>query len=76
MKKVSAKVKKQINDTAKLRKAHGAKVEINHSMPYISIVQVNGEEWFFQESAAEELLNEIPGNVSPENYLMWVSTGW
>ena len=44
MKKVSKEVKKQINYTAKLCKAHGAKVEVNHNLPYVSIVQVNGEE--------------------------------
>lgn len=56
-------------------------IDINNSLPYVAINLPTGEEYFFQEEAASDLLNEANNaankfNVSVEDALIWQSQGW
>lgn len=51
-------------------------VDINMSIPTVSITRDDGEEWFFQEHEAEELLDSIPEDIHPETYLKVAALEW
>lgn len=68
-----------IKDMAEASEAfykHGGKIEINWGLPYIRILQTDGEEWFFQEHEAQQLIDEIDGDFIPEHYFIWTSREW
>ena len=54
----------------------GGNISINHVLPTVYIIQPNGEEYFFQESAASELLDSTPDYLSEKEYIIWTSQGW
>lgn len=74
--RVTPKTVKEIERFAKEAKKLGDTVEINHKMPTIFINLSNGEEYFFQEWEAQELLDEVPDNVDPEEWFLWIAHGW
>jgi hypothetical protein len=62
----------------------GQTIEVNNTLPYISINN-NSDEYFFQGDEAENFINEynqhIENNVlhediTIENWLLWLSQGW
>jgi hypothetical protein len=75
-KRVSAQLAKQIKNIADAERKAGGKVEINSKLPYVSVNNSNGDEYFFQDYSAENLLDEVPDNVNPEDYILFVSTRW
>jgi hypothetical protein len=57
--------------------AAGGSVEVNERLPYIAIDFGQGEgDYFFQGQEAEELLAQVPEDLSPEEYFAWVSRDW
>lgn len=74
--RVNRNTKKDINATAKAQIKDGAVVEINYRLPYVSITLGNGDEFFFQEGEAADLLDEVPDNVTDKNYLLWLAARW
>ena len=57
------------------RKA-GGKVEIDHRLPTIAVTMSDGSEYFFQESEAQALLDEVPENIGEEDYILAIAQGW
>ena len=56
-------------------------IDINYSLPYVGINLPDGEEYFFQEDAASEILDEANNtanlfNVSVEDAIIWQSQSW
>ena len=56
-------------------------IDINTSLPYVGINLPGGEEYFFQEQEASELLEEAEKtaetfDVTTEEALIWMSQGW
>lgn len=75
-KRVNAQIAKQIKNIADAERKGGGTVEINSRLPSVSVTNSNGDEYFFQGDEAEDLLDEVPHNVNPEDYILYVSTGW
>jgi hypothetical protein len=61
---------------AEAERKHGGSVEINHRLPYVAVKMSNGDEYFFQEWEAEDLLDQVPDNISPEDYILAMAQGW
>lgn len=57
------------------RKA-GAIIDINEMLPYIGLTMSDGSDYFFQEEEAENMLNEVPDNISPDDYILAIAQGW
>lgn len=74
----ASSVRKNFRDTM----PKGEKLlDINWGLPYIGIKLPDGEEYFFQESAADEILTEAKNTaekfgVSVENSLIWMAQSW
>jgi hypothetical protein len=56
-------------------------IDINYSLPYVGINLPGGEEYFFQEQAASEILEEAENaankfDVSTEEALIWLAQSW
>lgn len=69
-----AELYNQIETTVKEFYKEGGKIEINQL--YVSIHQPNGEEYFFQEHEAYQLLEEVPEDINEEYWIIWESQGW
>lgn len=52
-------------------------VKIEYGLPSITVYRPeDGEEWYFQEHSATELLNSIPEEIHPEVFLKVVANHW
>jgi hypothetical protein len=71
--KVNKNIKNDIEKTAKSFFEAGGKIDINYGLPYIAIDQPNGENYYFQEDEASEMLKDIPDNVNDKDYFAWYS---
>lgn len=54
----------------------GATIEINKNPCYVAITMSDGTEYFFQDQEAEDLLSEVPDNISETDYILAVSQNW
>jgi len=59
-------MKQQIEQSAQFELEAGASIEINNGLPYVAITMSNGDEYFFQESEASDLLDEH--NMSADKF--------
>lgn len=66
----------QFEQRAAAERRSGGHVRINHRIPTVSIVLSTGDDWFFQESEASALLDEVPDNLSEGDYLLATAQGW
>lgn len=66
----------QIQMTAHYAREEGWEVDIDTRFPTIDISFEGETEWYFQEHEAQRLLDEVPEDVSAEDYLLWSSAGW
>ncbi len=71
----------QIEQSATAELAAGASIEINNSLPYVAITMSNGDEYFFQEHEASELLDEHESSASKfdttiEQSILHSAQGW
>jgi hypothetical protein len=55
---------------AQAEREDGGSCTIDHVLPTVAIVMANGDEWFFQEHEARKLLDDVPDNLSPEDYIL------
>ncbi|MEO7048976.1 MAG: hypothetical protein ABI091_26975 [Ferruginibacter sp.] len=74
-------ITKQINASCRSAKSSGQTIEINYSLPYVSINNNNGDEYFFQGEEASNLIEEARNSnlhnyCSVENIILWQSQGW
>jgi len=54
----------------------GGSIDINSRIPTISITMSNGEKYFFQEHEAQKLLDEVPDNIDPEDFILAQAQNW
>lgn len=54
----------------------GSTIKIDYMLPSISIKRKDGEEWWFQEHEAYNLLDEVPEWIDPEVFILASSTEW
>lgn len=69
-------VKASLEKSARIEKSRGGSVEINYKLPTVSVTLGNGDNFFFQGDEASDLLEEIPENMSEEDYLLGTAIGW
>ena len=67
---------KQYEQHAQAEREDGGSCSINTSIPTVAIVMANGETWFYQEHEAQKLLDEVPDNLRPEDYLLASAQNW
>ena len=67
---------KQYERRAEAERDAGTEVDINENIPYIAVDFANGQNYYFQGHEAEELLNEVPDNLDPEDYILAISQNW
>jgi hypothetical protein len=76
----SARVSYDYKMRAKAERAAGGKVEVNESLPYVSITMSDGSEYFFQGEEASELIEEYEKidwlSCSIEDYLLAIAQNW
>ena len=46
-------------------------VTINYKLPYISLTNNQNSIWFSQGEDAQNIIDNIPGDINPEYYLLW-----
>lgn len=68
-------IKEDIELYAVSARAHGAKVEIDHSLPTVAVT-LEGKEYFFQGEEASELLEHILEGVEQEDIILWLARDW
>ena len=66
----------QYEDRADAEREAGTTIEINSGLPYVAIEFTNGDEYFFQDEEADELLDEVPDNINEEDYILAISQNW
>jgi len=54
----------------------GGSIEIDTGLPTVAITMSNGDEYFFQEHEASELLDSVPDNINAEDFLLAIAQGW
>lgn len=74
--KMAPMVKANLERSARIEKSRGGSVEINYKLPTVSVTLGNGDNFFFQGDEASDLLEEIPENMSEEDYLLGTAIGW
>ena len=74
--KLNKKMLVDYEGRAEAERQAGTKININTGIPYIGIDYANGDDYFFQGDEASKLLDEVPENISPEDYLLAISQGW
>lgn len=68
--KLPKKMVKDYENRAKEERKAGGKIEINYKLPYVAIEMSDGSEYFFQEHEASELLDDVPENIDPEDFIL------
>ena len=74
--KMAPMVKANLERSARIEKSKGGSVEINYKLPTVSVTLGNGQNFFFQGDEASDLLDEIPDNMSEEDFLLGTAIGW
>lgn len=76
---------KQLKFRAQEEREAGGRIEINHGLPFVSIKLSDGTEYYWQESQADENLDEakkdmkecgLEGKISLEDYLLAQAQNW
>lgn len=67
---------KDYEKRAKAERRGGGSVEIDYKLPTVAVTLSDGSEYFFQEQEASDLLDEVPNNVSAEDYILATAQGW
>lgn len=75
-KSISSSIVRDMEKRADAEREAGGSVEINTRIPTISVTLSDGSEYFFQEDEASDLLDEVPDNISPEDYILASAQSW
>ena len=73
---LSNKLLKQYRKRAKDERDGGGSIEIDMVLPSIAITMSDGEEYYFQEHEADELLATVPENISAEDFILASAQNW
>jgi len=61
---------------AEAERRSGSSIEIDYGLPSVDIRLSGGIEYYFQEHEAQQLLDSIPDEFSPEDFLLATAQGW
>lgn len=67
---------KQYEMRADAERKAGGVIEIDTTLPSISIKLSSGSEYHFQEWEADELLDKVPGGIEPADYILAQAQNW
>ena len=73
---LSPKLLKQFEERAEAERNAGAEIDIDTGLPSISITMSDGSDYFFQEHEAQAILDEVPDNIHPEDYILAIAQSW
>lgn len=74
---ISKEQVKSLEKIAASELENGSTIEVDKTIPYISVSLSNGKNYSFREYEAIELLDEVPDNISPEDYILaMAATSW
>jgi len=54
----------------------GTYIKIEREFPVISLCLSDGSNYYFADTEAEDLLSEVPENISPEDYILAIAQSW
>lgn len=69
-------LKKQYRKLAASERAAGGSITIDRGLPYVAIRCSNGDEYYYQEWQADEVLATVPDWIDAETYLLAQSIDW
>jgi len=61
---------------AEFERKAGGTVEINDRLPSVAVSLSGGLDYFFQGEEAENLLNDVPDELSAEDFILAIAQGW
>lgn len=74
--KVIDRIAKDMKRAGEQQRKDGGKIKIDYRHETVAIKLANGDEFFFQNNEAIDLLDEVPDNVNEEDYLFWIARSW
>ena len=74
--KLPARMVRDYEKRAAAERRGGGQIEINHRLPTVAVVTSSGEQFFFQEHEAQKLLDDVPENISAEDFILAQAQGW
>lgn len=66
----------QYEQRAAAEREDGGSCHIDTGIPTVSVKMACGETWFFQEHEAQKLLDEVPDNLRPEDFILASAQNW
>ena len=63
-------------DRAKEERKAGGLIKIDEKIPTIYIELSDGDTYSFEGEDAQELLDEVPEDFEPEDYILALAQGW
>jgi len=76
MRDIPDQLVRQYEERAAAERESGGSVEIETTLPSISVRLSDGSEYFFQEWEADEILEKIPTNIDPEDFILATAQNW
>lgn len=73
---LSPELLKQYQDRAAAERKAGGSIDIDSSLPFISVVLSDESDYAFQEHEAQKLLDEVPDNISAEDFILATAQSW
>lgn len=66
----------QYTERAEAEIEAGGRIDINTSLPEISIIMSDGSQYYFSDYEADELLNNVPDNICAEYFILALAQDW
>lgn len=74
--KIPARMAKDYTRRAQSERAAGGHVKIYDWFPAVSVTMSGGDEFYFQDHEASELLDSVPDNMNPSDFILAMAQGW
>lgn len=65
----------QYKEIAAAAEAEGGSVVIDNMLGTVAVT-VGDDEYYFQHSSAADLLDSVPENIAPEDYILALAQNW
>ena len=73
---IPTRMVKSYEKRANAERKGGGSIEIDTKLPSVAVTMSDSSEYFFQEHEASDLLNDVPDNISPEDYILAIAQNW
>lgn len=67
---------KQYEERAENERRGGGMIDIDYRIPTVAVELSDGSEYFFQEHEAQNLIDEVPENISTEDFILASAQSW